>query len=120
MDGGSHAKPPSEDPMDSTPPRQIGDDDTAEWSCIGPLESPQKRLMQEMYHAEDTTPRRGSTRLVQTSTPVRPLNLRIAVPRVEEAVEETDPGNDTAEINQDVEDGEHRPLVSFKVTQHPR
>jgi len=113
MDAGGHAKPPSEDPMDSTPPRQTGNDDTAEWPCIGPLKSPQKRQMQEMYHAEDTTPRRRSTRLAQTSTPARPLNLRITVPRVE-AVEETDPGNDTAEINQDVEDGEHQPLVFFQ------
>jgi len=104
--------------MDFSPPHQNGDDETVERPCSGPLQSPQKRLMQEMHRTEDTTPRRRSARLAQTSTPVRPLNLRIIVPQVEEAAEETDPGNDTTEINQDVEDGEHQPLVFFQMTQH--
>ena len=98
MDAGSHAQPPLENPMDFTPPRQTGDDDAAEGLWFGRLTSPEKR-------PEDTTPRRRSARLAQTSTPVRPSNLRIIVPQVEEAVEETDPANDTTEINQDVEDG---------------
>jgi hypothetical protein len=114
MVAGGHAQPPLENPMDSTPPRQTGDDDAVERPCFVPPKSPQKRLIQEMDHAEDTTPRRRSVRLVQTSTPVRPLNLRITVPQVEEAVDEPDPANDTAEINQDVEDGEHQPLVFFQ------
>ncbi|KAF9653107.1 hypothetical protein BDM02DRAFT_2137103 [Thelephora ganbajun] len=104
MDAGGHPQPSPENPMDFTPPRQADGDDAAERPCSGPLKSPQKRLMQEMAHAEDTTPRRRSTRLARVSTPVRLLNLRITVPQVEEAVEESDPGNDTAEINQDVED----------------
>ena len=108
MVSSGHAQPPLENAPDSTPPRQTGDDDTEERPWFVPPKSPQKRLMQEIHHAEDTTPRRRSTRLAQTSTPVRPLNLRIVVPQVEEAVVETDPANDTAEINQDVEDGEHR------------
>ena len=111
MVAGGHAQPSLENPMDSTPPRQTGDDDTVERPWFGPLKSPQKRLMEEADHDEDTTPRRRSIRLAQTSTPVRPLNLKITVPQVVEAVEETDPANDTAEINQDVEDGVSQPLV---------
>ena len=106
-----------ENPMDLAL-HQAGDDDTAERSRSETLKSPQKLLMQEMHHAEDTTPRRRSVRLAQTSTPVRPLNLRITVPQVEEAVEETDLANDTTEINQDVEDGEHQLLVSFQSDQY--
>jgi len=114
MVAGGRAQPSLENPMDSTPPRQTGDDDTVERPWFGPLKSPQKRLMEEADHDEDTTPRRRSIRLAQTSTPVRPLNLRITEPQVVEAVEETDPANDTAEINQDVEDGEPQPLVFFQ------
>ena len=114
MDAGAHPQPSPENPTDSIPPRQAGDNDTVERPCSGPLKSPQKRLMQEMHHAEDTTPRRRSVRLAQTSTPVRPLNLRITVPQVEGTVGEADPGNDTAEINQDVEDGKHQSLVFFQ------
>ena len=110
MDAGSHAQPSPNNPMDLVPPHRTGDDDTVEGPCSGPHKPPQKRLMQEVHQAEDTTPRRRSTPLAQNSTPVRPLNLRITVPQVEE----TDPGNDTAEINQDVEDGEHRRLVLFQ------
>jgi hypothetical protein len=113
MDAGGHPQPSPENHTDFIPP-QAGDDNAVERPCSGPLESPQKRLMQEIYHAEDTTPRRRSVRLAHTSTPVRPLNLRIAVPQVEGTVEETDPGNDTTEINQDVEDGEYQPFVFFR------
>jgi len=114
MDAGGHAQPSPEDPMDFAPLRQTGDDDTVEGPCSGPSKSPQKRLLQDVHHAEDITPRRRSARLAQTITPLRPLNLRITVPQVEEAVEETDPGNDTAEINQDVEDGGHQQLTFFQ------
>ena len=112
MDAGGHAQPPLENPMDFTPPRPTGDDDTEERPWFEPLDSPQKR-------PEETTSRRRSARLAQTSTPARPLNLRITVPQVEEAVEETDPANDTAEINQDVEDGEHHPLFFFQIDPTP-
>lgn len=104
MDAGGHAQPSPENPKDLIPPHRNGDDDTVERPCSGPPKSPPKRLMQEMHHAEDTTPRRRSSRLVPTNTPGRPLSLRIVVPP---AIGETDAGNDAAEINQDVEDGEH-------------
>ena len=104
MDAGGHAQPPFEHPMDFTPPRQAGDEDAVERPWFERLQSPQKR-------PEDTTPRRRSARLAQISTPVRPLNLRITVPQVEEAVEEIGPANDTTEIGQDVEDGEHQPVI---------
>ena len=114
MDVGGHPQPSPENPMDFIPHHQTGDDDTVDRPCSGPLKSPQKRLMQETHHAEDTTPRRRSVRLAHTSTPMRPLNLRITVPQIEGTVEETDPGNDTPEINQDVEDGRHQPRVFFQ------
>ena len=107
MDADGHAAQLTpEGTMDLTPPPETENGDTVEKSCSGPLKSPQRRLVQEIYPAEDSTPRRRSTRPTRTSTPVRPLNLRITVPQVEEAVEETDLSNDGAEINQDVEDGE--------------
>lgn len=115
MEARGHPQPSPENPTDFVPPHQTGDDDTVERSCSGPSKSPQKRMVQEIHHAEDTTPRRRSVRLVRSSTPVRPLNLRIAVPQVEGTVEETDPGNDAAEINQDVEDGEYKSFFSPKV-----
>lgn len=111
MDAHGHVQITLEDPVDFVPPPRTGNDDTVERPRYGPLKSPQKRLMQESYPAEDTTPRRRSARLAQTSTPVRPLNLRITVPQVEEAVEETDMGHDVAEINQDAEDGESQQFV---------
>ena len=104
--------------MSITPPPQTGNDDPIGRPCSGPLKSPQKRLMQEIYPAEDSTPRRRSVRLAQPSTPVRPLNLRITVPQVEEVVEETDLSNDGAEINQDAEDGESQPFIFFRSNQH--
>lgn len=106
MNADGHVRPPPENFVDFTPPSEASDNDTAETPCSGSLVSPRKWLMQEIYHAEDTTPRRRSARLAQTATPVRPLNLRITVPQVEEAVGETDTSNDATEINQDVEDGE--------------
>ena len=119
MDADGHAQLTPGDLMGFTPSPETGDDDTMERPCTGPLKSPQKRLMQETYPAEDTTPRRRSVRLAQTSTPVRPLNLRVTVPQVKEVVEETDPSNDAAEINQDVEDGELQPFLSFQSDKHP-
>ena len=112
MDPDGRVQLSSEDTMGITPPQETRNDDTVERGCSRPLKSPQKQLTQEIYTAEDATPRRRSARLAQTSTPVRPLMLRITVPQVEEAVEETDPGNDTTEINQDAEDGE-RQLFAF-------
>lgn len=118
MDADGHAKPIPEDPMGFTPPPGTRNDDPVESPPSGSPGSPQKRLIQEIYPAEDATPRRRSERLVQTSTPVRPLNLRITVPQVEEIIEETDLSNDAAEINQDVEDGESQPFVFFRSDQH--
>jgi hypothetical protein len=109
MDADGHAQLTPKDPINITPPSEAGSD-TVERPYSGPLKSPQKRLRQEIYPAEDTTPRRRSVRLAQTNTPVRPLNLRITVPQVEEVVEEIDLNNDAAEINQDVEDGKPQPF----------
>jgi hypothetical protein len=119
MDAGGHAQPLPEDPIGFIPPRENGGDDDAERSCFVPLKSPQGLFMQDIHPVEDTTPRRRSARLTQTSTSLRPLNLRITLPQTEQAVEETDPGNDTADINQDVEDGEHQPSVFSQSDRHP-
>ena len=116
MDADGHTQLTPEDPM--SPPPETWNDDTVGRPCSGPLESPQKRLMQEIYPPEDTTPRRRSSRLAQPGMPVRPLNLRIAVPQVEEVVEETDQSNDGAEINQDAEDGQYQPFIFFHSDQH--
>ena len=114
MDPEGHARLSPEDTRDFTPPQETRNDDTVERGSSGPPNSPLKRLAQEIYPAEDSTPRRRSARLAQTSTPVRPSMLRITVPQVEEAVEESDAGNDTAEMNQDVEDGERRTFAFFR------
>jgi hypothetical protein len=116
MDADGHAQPPPEDPMGFIPPRENGGDDDAERSCFVPLRG---LFTQDIHPVEDSAPRRRSTRLTQTSTSVRPLSLRITLPQTEQAVEETDPGNDTAEINQDVEDGGHQPSVFFQSDRHP-
>ena len=117
MDADGPAQLTSKDPTGFTSP-ETWNSETAERLCSEPLKSPQKQRMQETYPAEDNTPRRRSARLAQTSTPVRPLNLRIIVPQVEEVIEETDLSNDGAEINQDVEDGEFQQSIFFQSDQY--
>lgn len=116
MDASSDSRLSPGDHMGSNPLHEAGTDDRVERLCPRPPKSPQKRFMQRIYPAEEVTPRRRSARLARTSTPVRSLNLGISTPQVEQVVEETDLGNDTAEIIYDVEDGEHRLFSHHKVT----